>query len=423
MKSVEIITIGDELLIGQVTDTNSVWMAQQLNKLGLDVVRKTSVGDDAKMMLQAFDRAMNECDIVLVTGGIGPTKDDITKQTLCRFFNTELVHSDEVLEDIKTLFIGRNIPLNSLNRSQALVPKAATIIHNRWGTAPITWFEQDDKVLVSMPGVPYEMRGVMTDEILPRLQKKISGTDTIIHYTYCVKGYPESVLAEFLNEWESALPSNIKLAYLPTPGMIRLRLSGRSAEKEQLEEEMNREGTALKSLLGNSIYAEEDIPLGGFIGKLLKERMYSISTAESCSGGYLAHMLTAESGASNYYKGGIVAYSNEIKHSLLGVKEETIRCYGAVSEETAVEMAKNAQRIFNTECAIATTGIAGPTGGTQEKPIGTVWIAVMVNDKLKVERKQFGRIRENNIVRTAQTALLMLQELLQEESYGVTNDS
>lgn len=369
----EIITIGDELLIGQVTDTNSAWMGRELNKAGIEVIRVVSVRDRADEITEAVDDAMNRADIVLMTGGLGPTKDDITKQTLCAYFDTELVFSEEVFENIKRVLASK-IPMNALNKSQAMVPKDCLVINNRVGSASVSWFEKKGKVLVSMPGVPQEMITVMSEEVIPRLRKKFD-TDVIIHKTFTVKNYPESVLAEKLESWEEALPESIKLAYLPKPGIIRLRLTGRGKDKEEVQSQISVEGCKLKYILGDAVFDEEDTPLEILIGNLLREKNLTVSTAESCTGGSIAAKLTSVPGSSDYFKGGIVAYSNEIKESLLGVSSETLKKQGAVSEETVIEMVKGAMKALKTDCAVSTSGIAGPGGGTKEKPVGTVWIA------------------------------------------------
>ena len=400
----EIITIGDELLIGQVTDTNSAWMGRELNKAGIEVIRVVSVRDRAEEITEAVDDAMKRVDIVLVTGGLGPTKDDITKQTLCTYFGTELVFSEEVFENVKRVLAGR-IPMNALNRSQAMVPKDCIVINNRVGSASVSWFERDDKVLVSMPGVPQEMTTVMSEEIIPRLREKFD-TDIIIHKTFTVKNYPESVLAEKLESWEVALPECIKLAYLPKPGIIRLRLTGRGKQKEEVRMLMDMEAGKLEELLG------DDTPLEILVGNLLKKKNLTVSTAESCTGGSIAARLTSIPGSSEYFKGAVVAYSNEIKEALLHVSTKTLEKRGAVSEETVVEMVKGAMETLKTDCAVSTSGIAGPGGGTREKPVGTVWIAAAYKNEIRTMKQETDRGREMNVERAGNNALLLLLELL-----------
>ena len=394
----EIITIGDELLIGQVTDTNSAWMGRELNKAGIEVIRVVSVRDRAEEITEAVDDAMKRVDIVLVTGGLGPTKDDITKQTLCTYFGTELVFSEEVFENVKRVLAGR-IPMNALNRSQAMVPKDCIVINNRVGSASVSWFERDDKVLVSMPGVPQEMTTVMSEEIIPRLREKFD-TDIIIHKTFTVKNYPESVLAEKLESWEVALPECIKLAYLPKPG------------KEEVRMLMDMEAGKLEELLGDDIFDEDDTPLEILVGNLLKKKNLTVSTAESCTGGSIAARLTSIPGSSEYFKGAVVAYSNEIKEALLHVSTKTLEKRGAVSEETVVEMVKGAMETLKTDCAVSTSGIAGPGGGTREKPVGTVWIAAAYKNEIRTMKQETDRGREMNVERAGNNALLLLLELL-----------
>ena len=406
----EIITIGDELLIGQVTDTNSAWMGRELNKAGIEVIRVVSVRDRAEEITEAVDDAMKRVDIVLVTGGLGPTKDDITKQTLCTYFGTELVFSEEVFENVKRVLAGR-IPMNALNRSQAMVPKDCIVINNRVGSASVSWFERDDKVLVSMPGVPQEMTTVMSEEIIPRLREKFD-TDIIIHKTFTVKNYPESVLAEKLESWEVALPECIKLAYLPKPGIIRLRLTGRGKQKEEARMLMDMAAGKLEELLGDDIFDEDDTPLEILVGNLLKKKNLTVSTAESCTGGSIAARLTSIPGSSEYFKGAVVAYSNEIKEALLHVSTKTLEKRGAVSEETVVEMVKGAMETLKTDCAVSTSGIAGPGGGTREKPVGTVWIAAAYKNKIRTMKQETDRGREMNVERAGNNALLLLLELL-----------
>lgn len=406
----EIITIGDELLIGQVTDTNSAWMGRELNKAGIEVIRVVSVRDRADEITEAVDDAMNRADIVLMTGGLGPTKDDITKQTLCAYFDTELVFSEEVFGNIKRVLASK-IPMNALNKSQAMVPKDCLVINNRVGSASVSWFEKNGKVLVSMPGVPQEMITVMSEEVIPRLRKKFD-TDVIIHKTFTVKNYPESVLAEKLESWEEALPESIKLAYLPKPGIIRLRLTGRGKDKEEVQSQISVEGCKLKYILGDAVFDEEDTPLEILIGNLLREKNLTVSTAESCTGGSIAAKLTSVPGSSDYFKGGIVAYSNEIKESLLGVSSETLKKQGAVSEETVIEMVKGAMKALKTDCAVSTSGIAGPGGGTKEKPVGTVWIAAAYKNEIRTMKQDTDRGREMNVERAGNNAFLLLLDLL-----------
>ena len=406
----ELITIGDELLIGQVVDTNSAWMGRELNNIGIEVLRIVSVRDREEEILEAIDNAMKRVNIVLVTGGLGPTKDDITKQTLCKYFNTELIFSEEVFENVKRVLAGK-IPMNKLNKGQAMVPKNCTVINNPVGSASVSWFERDGKVLVSMPGVPQEMTTVMAESVLPKLHERFQ-TDVIMHQTFLVQHYPESVLAEKLEAWEVALPDCIKLAYLPKLGIIRMRLTGRGHDRKEVETLLNREKAKLETILGEDIFSEEDTPLEVIIGELLKKRKLTVSTAESCTGGSIAERLTSIAGSSEYFKGSIVAYSNEVKKDLLYVSSETLEKYGAVSEETVIEMVKGAMKALKTDCAVATSGIAGPGGGTPEKPVGTVWIAAGYKNVIRTYKQETNRGRAMNIERAGNNALLMLRDLL-----------
>ena len=329
---------------------------------------------------------------------------------MCNYFGTELVFSEEVFENVKRVLAGR-IPMNALNRSQAMVPKDCIVINNRVGSASVSWFERDDKVLVSMPGVPQEMTTVMSEEIIPRLREKFD-TDIIIHKTFTVKNYPESVLAEKLESWEVALPECIKLAYLPKPGIIRLRLTGRGKQKEEVRMLMDMEAGKLEELLGDDIFDEDDTPLEILVGNLLKKKNLTVSTAESCTGGSIAARLTSIPGSSEYFKGAVVAYSNEIKEALLHVSTKTLEKRGAVSEETVVEMVKGAMETLKTDCAVSTSGIAGPGGGTREKPVGTVWIAAAYKNEIRTMKQETDRGREMNVERAGNNALLLLLELL-----------
>ncbi len=406
----EIITIGDELLIGQVVDTNSAWMGQELNKIGIEVLRVVSVRDREKEITEAIADSMRKADIVLVTGGLGPTKDDMTKQVLCNYFHTRLVFNKEVLANIERVLAGR-VPINELNRSQAMVPENCMVIHNPVGTAAASWFEQKGKVLVSMPGVPQEMKTVMKESVLPLLHERFK-TDFIVHRTFQVQNNPESVLAERLASWESALPHSVKLAYLPKLGIIRLRLTARGTDQGELEKQLCEEERKLRSILGEDIFAEGDMPLEIIVGDLLKERQITVSTAESCTGGNIASRLTSVSGSSAYFKGSIIAYSNDVKTSLLQVSPETIRQNGAVSEQTVIEMVKGAMKMLKTDCVIASSGIAGPTGGTPEKPVGTIWLAVGYKNEIRTYLQNIDRGRAMNVERAGNTALLMLLDLV-----------
>lgn len=402
--NIEIITIGDELLIGQVIDTNSAWMSQKLSEAGFEVIYITSIKDEHKAILSAIEDGLNRADVLLLTGGNGPTKDDITKNTLCDYFEDQLILNNEVVENIKTLFKQRNIELNELTHNQAFVPKKSKVIQNRVGTAPILWFEKEGKVLVSMPGVPFEMRNAMEEEIIPRLAAQYEAKTFIKHVIY-THGISESALAMLLNDFEEQLPTGFALAYLPGGGIIRLRLSVKGDEHVA---EMEKQVESLKSILGTHLLTESEDPLEQVVGTALKNRGLSLSLAESCSGGYLAHLLTAIPGASHYFKGGIVSYANSAKINLLNVSQSSIERYGAVSKQVVEEMAKGVIEVFDTDCAIAISGIAGPDGGTTEKPVGTVWICTICKDAVVSKQYMFGNSRENNISRSATMALVQM---------------
>ena len=411
----EIITIGDEILIGQIVDTNSAWMGQQLNLLGIEVYQVTSVHDNHEHILKAFAEAEQNADLVLITGGLGPTKDDITKKCLCEYFNTELVFHPEVLEHVRSLLSSRNVVINQLNQDQALLPANCKVLHNSAGTASGMWFERNNTIFVSMPGVPFEMEAIMTEEVFPRLVK-LGITQSIVHKTVLTIGLPESMLAEKIEKWEDALPGFIKLAYLPSPMMVRLRLSAYGTDQSALEDEIDRQVKSLLSIIPEAVFGFDDDNLGIALGRLLVESGKTLSLAESCTGGNIAHFITSNTGSSAYFKGGVVAYSNEIKNSLLEVPVETLESFGAVSQEVAKAMATGAQKALKTDYAVATTGIAGPDGGSAEKPVGTVWIAVSGPSGVISKKYIFKHNRERNIIRTTHTALNMLRTFIINEN-------
>ncbi|MDL2256832.1 competence/damage-inducible protein A [Bacteroidales bacterium OttesenSCG-928-I14] len=410
--NVEIITIGDELLIGQVIDTNSSWMARELNKIGLDVKYKTTIGDEEQDILDAFEKAFSRSSIVLVTGGIGPTKDDITKKTLCKFFDTKLIFDENTIKTVEKVVKSINRSMNDLTYAQAYVPESATIIQNEMGTAPVTWFEKEGKILVSMPGVPYEMKWIMTNEIIPRLEKHFSISGTILHQSFWLKNYSESMLAMELEDFENNLPNEIKLAYLPSSGLIRLRLTGKAEDKKSLEEAMRLQKKKLLDIVEKNLISIEDKDLQLILHEELTRRGLTLGIAESCTGGAIAALLTAIPGSSKYFKGGVVSYSNEAKTDILNVSESDLINHGAVSCEVVEGMVNGAQAIFKADCAIATSGIAGPDGGTEEKPVGTVWIAVKNKNTLYSECFQFTKNREANIQRATNKAMQLLLERL-----------
>lgn len=405
----EIITIGDELLIGQVIDTNSAWIAEQLNLYGVEIYQITSVHDEQKQILEALLKAEQSADIIILTGGLGPTKDDITKNVLCKYFNTKLVFHKPAFEQIKERFKNRNIGINKLNRDQALVPESCTVLLNKAGTAPGMWFKKGSKIYISIPGVPFEMKYLMEHEILPRI-KDLGAGRAIYHKTINTHGLPESILAKTIEDWETALPVNIKLAYLPNPMAVRLRLSVTGANLNILKQQVEEEIEKLKKFIPENIYGFDNETLAEVTGRLLVSNSASLALAESCTGGFISHLITSVPGSSSYFKGSIIAYSNEVKQKILGVDPVSIEKFGAVSEQVACEMAHGVKDLFGVDYAIATTGIAGPGGGTEEKPTGTVWIAVADNRLVAAEKFVFGNNRERNIMRSSQTALQMLRK-------------
>ena len=404
----QIITIGDEILIGQIVDTNSAWMGQQLNLLGIEVYQVTSVHDDYDHIMKAFAEAEQNADLVLITGGLGPTKDDITKNCLCEYFHTELVFHPEVLEHVRSLLSSRNVVINQLNKDQALLPASCTVLHNSAGTASGMWFERNNTIFVSMPGVPFEMEAIMTEEVFPRLIK-LGITQSIVHKTVLTIGLPESMLAEKIEKWEDALPDFIKLAYLPSPMMVRLRLSGYGTDETTIKAEINKQVKELLTIIPESVFGFDDDNLGIALGRMLVESGKTLALAESCTGGNIAQFITSNAGSSAYFKGGVVAYSNEIKSTLLGVPVKLIESVGAVSQEVAEAMATGAQKALKADYAVATTGIAGPDGGSDEKPVGMVWIAVAGPSGVTSKKYIFKHNRERNIIRTTHTALNLLR--------------
>jgi nicotinamide-nucleotide amidase len=409
----EIITIGDEILIGQIVDTNSAWMAQQLNGAGIRVKQISSVSDDREHILSALAEASKRVDIILITGGLGPTKDDITKKTLAIYFGVGMVENAEALANVARIFEKYNRPLLQVNKLQAEVPENCEIIPNKNGTAPGMWFDHERKIYVSMPGVPFEMMYMMEEQVIPKLKSTLK-LPVIIHKTILTAGEGESFLAERIADIEDSLPSYVKLAYLPKLGQVRLRLSGYGDDAIFLKQKIEEFTQQIIDRVSDVIVATEDIPLEQALLNKMAENGLTLAVAESCTGGYISHLFTKNAGSSKVFLGGAVTYSNELKESLLGVKMETITKYGAVSEEVVTEMVQGALQRFNPDYAIAVTGIAGPDGGKPEKPVGTVWIGVSSKEKTLIKKFTFGNKREQNIERSAVTALFMLNTLLGE---------
>lgn len=407
-----IIAIGDELLIGQVTDTNSGWIARHMTPRGWDVNTVQVVPDDAHQIELAIDRAFAQTDVILMTGGLGPTKDDITKPTLCRYFGGEMVLNEAVEANVRQVMERRHLKLNEYTRLQAMVPSSCRVIQNEMGTAPLMWFERDGKVLVSMPGVPFELQGMMERAVIPQLLARFNDGEDIEFRTFVVTGIIESALAMQLDEFERALPHGIHLAYLPEGGIIRLRLTGSSTDARQINDDMERLSRQLHDILGGHIIADGDKRLPEILGERLRERGLTLSTAESCTGGNIAHEITSIAGSSDYFKGAVVSYANEVKMSLLGVNEQDIIDHGVVSEPVVRQMAEGACRALGTDCAIATSGIAGPGGGSPTKPVGTVWMAAKCGDRIVTQVKQLPGDRSRVITRATLEAQLLLLSLL-----------
>ena len=410
-----IITIGDELMIGQVTDTNSTWIAQQLNLEGIWIRKRVAVGDSRNEILKVLNEESTASAIILITGGLGPTADDITKPLLCEYFGMKLVTNQQVLQHVQHLF--ENIfkrPFTDINRKQAEVPDGCTVIHNARGTAPGMWFEKDGVIYVSMPGVPHEMKGMMTSSVIPMLHKKIR-SGTILHKTLLTAGVGESALAEHIKEWETSLPHHIKLAYLPNYGMVRLRITGTGGNAGELDQEMKRYFDGLVKLVDRWLVTAEDKTMVQVVGNMLRKRNKRLVTAESCTGGYIAHLITSEPGSSQIFNGSVVSYANSVKENILHVDAQTLQQFGAVSEQTVTQMVHGAVKELKADYCIATSGIMGPDGGTDEKPVGTVWIGVGNEDKVVTRLFNFRFDRSRNIEMTAVQALNALRTFLQED--------
>jgi nicotinamide-nucleotide amidase len=407
----ELLTIGDEILYGQIVDTNSQWMSVELDKIGIKVVRKTTVGDVESEILTAFAEAEKRADVILITGGLGPTSDDLTKPCLARYFNCGLAMNEEALAEVTEFFKSRGRELTEINRQQAALPTACIKITNALGTAPGMWFDKGEKVFMSMPGVPHEMKKMMTDLVLPRLAKKYA-LPVIHHKVIRTIGIGESFLAEKIAEWENTLPKHIKLAYLPSLGEVKLRLTGFGSSLSQLESETNQLIEKLKERVGQFIYGYGETPIEVVIGETLRTRKLTLSIAESCTGGYLSHLITSVPGSSEYFLGTMIPYAYEIKMRQLGVKPEILEKHGAVSEPTIIEMANIVRAKFSTDIGVATSGIAGPGGATPDKPVGTVWIAYSDKHQTVTKKLQLTKDRLLNIKLASAAVLNLIRQSL-----------
>jgi nicotinamide-nucleotide amidase len=411
-----LINIGNELLIGQVVNTNASWMAEQLNRAGFNVDEIAVVGDSREAILGILSRTNESFDMIIVTGGLGPTKDDITKQVICEYFETHLVFREDAFRDIEMLFAGRGFPVTPSNRKQAELPEKCTDIPNTLGTARGMWFEKESPEghlarFVFLPAVPFEMKAMMEKEIIPRM-KGIFRPQAIVHRTILTQGIGESFLSDRLEPWETKLPTFITLAYLPQPGIVRLRLTGKGDSEEEVTRAVDEEVKKMVAIIPEYIFGEDEERLEEIVGQLLKEKGMTLALAESCTGGYISHLITSVPGSSAWYRGGLVAYTNDLKAGMLDVRPDIIEKYGAVSEPVIREMVNGVLEHFHCDAVIATSGIAGPTGGTDTKPVGTTWIAVYVPDKLVTHKFLFGDERERVIRRAALQALNMLRKEL-----------
>lgn len=404
----EIISIGDELLIGQVVNTNAAWIARQLIENGIQVRYMTVIPDDRGRILDGLNEAMKRTDVIVLTGGLGPTRDDITKKALSDYFDAPLVLHQPTLDHIQELFGRRGIPVLDKNREQAMVPLNCTPLSNPYGTAPGLLFEKEGKIIVSLPGVPYEMEAIITGSVIPRLTERNDGI-LFYHRTVLTHGMGESMLSEKIGSWEDSLPENVRLAYLPQPGMVRLRLTAFGPDIEELKVTIQKEIERLQKLIPDLIFGYDTQTMEQVLGELLREKTMTISTAESCTGGYIAHLITSVAGSSDYFKGSVVAYDNEVKMKILGVDQKSLDFYGAVSEQVVKEMAEGATRRFNTDVALATSGIAGPGGGTKEKPVGLVWVGLAMPWGVHAWSFKFGDHRVRNIRRSSLAALNLLR--------------
>ena len=411
----EIITIGDEILIGQIVDTNSAWLGHELNGIGVHVGQITSVPDSAARITDAVNDALSRADMVIVTGGLGPTKDDITKHTLAAMFGMKLVRNEQVYRQVEKMMRVRGVEFNALNRSQAMVPDGCTVLTNNNGTAPGMWFDVGEKVIVSLPGVPFEMKEIMRESVLTGIKNHFQ-LQSVVHKTAVTFGLAESVLAETISEWENTLPQYLHLAYLPNPKGVRLRLSAYDVDEKSALKEIDRRFAELEKIIPAYVVGYGDTSLESAVGDILRRRGETVTAAESCTGGNIAHRFTLLPGASDYFTGGVISYSNEVKVNMLGVRREDIESVGAVSQAVAEQMADGVRTLTGSTYGIATTGIAGPTGGTAEKPVGTVWIAISTPSGTFARRMVFGALRDQNIQRASSAAINMLRLYLIEAS-------
>lgn len=405
---VEIISIGDEILYGQTLNTNAHWMGGQMDNIGVRISRMLTISDNEDVILKAFEEAEKSADIVLITGGLGPTDDDLTKPCLAKYFNCGLKMNEEALEEIKVQFEKADRELNESNKKQAVLPDCCEKITNIRGTAPGMWFQRNNKVFVSMPGVPGEMKKMMTNYVIPRLQKEFD-TEIIFHKLIKTVGIPESNLSEKIAPWAKQLPDNIKLAYLPSLGQVKLRLTASGNDKEQLKEDVNKEIEKLKGYISKYIYGYDNDDIESVVGDILKKQNKTIAFAESCTGGYISHLLSSVAGCSKYYRGSIIPYQYDLKEKILDIKHETLEDHGAVSEETAIEMANNIRKMLGADIGVASSGIAGPKGGTEEKPVGTIWIAFADGQQTKTKKLQLYKERMMNIEATGVAALNLVR--------------
>lgn len=406
-----LINIGDELLIGQVVNTNAAFVGQQMAMAGIEMTEVLTIGDAGNAIRDAIVSSFEKTDLIIMTGGLGPTKDDITKKVVCDLYHKELVIDEATLQAVTQRFADRGMELTETNRQQAAVPEGSVVLPNPLGTAPGLWIEEDGKVLIMLPGVPFEMERLVKEEVLPRLQARRTDHHVIQYRVLQCTNITESGLSDLLEEYEKQLPENLSLAYLPKPGIIRLRLTGKGEDPEVLQETLEAQFQQLKQIAGEYAFADEDIEVEEVVGKLLLKRNCRLATAESCTGGYIAHLITSVPGSSRYFQGSVVSYSNEVKRDILNVREDNLRRRGAVSEEVVSDMALNVMGLLDVDYAVATSGIAGPDGGTEEKPVGTVWIAVATPVRLVTQKFQFGKRmgRQQIIERAARAALNMLR--------------